>query len=51
MNSNWTLRFPRSSREAYGHQIGFDDGHKRSDLIVLLLMVFALGFIVGLTVG
>ena len=48
-DSNWTLRMPRTSREAYGHQIGFDRPHP--DKWVLGVMVVALAFIAGLLVG
>lgn len=44
-DSNWTLRFPRSAREAYGHQIKFDQHeHNRS---AWLLIVFTLGLLLG----
>lgn len=45
-DSNWTLRFPRSSKEAYGHQIRFDEEH--TSFAPWLVVVFFLGLTLGL---
>jgi hypothetical protein len=47
-DSNWTLRFNRSAREAYGHDIVLDDDH---DSIVAWVFVFVWGFIIGFVSG
>lgn len=49
-NSNYTLRFSRTSREAFGHQVDFHDGLDW-DRIVGIVGVIALAFVVGLIVG
>lgn len=49
-DSNWTLRFPRTAREAYGHDIKFDDehfGYKWAGVFV----AFVWGIVVGLWFG
>lgn len=48
-DSNWTLRTPRTSREAYGHWVGFEkhDPDKCVAAIGILALVFVLGFLAG----
>ena len=50
MDSNYTLRFNRSAREAYGHDVQFSDADKW-DRRVLLVAIFCGSFVVGLMVG
>lgn len=46
--SNWSLRFPRSSREAFGYQINFRaDPDRAVGYVVGVLCVFVLGMLVG----
>ena len=45
-NSNQTLRFPRSAREAYGHDIDFGD-HHRGDRWVGYVAIFIAGLMIG----
>lgn len=45
-DSNYTLRFNRSAREAYGHDIQFSERH-RGDIFVLCIAFFIFGFIAG----
>jgi hypothetical protein len=46
--SNWSLRFPRTSREAFGHQIEFrEDPDKLVGHVVAACVIFVLGLIVG----
>lgn len=48
MNSNWTLRFPRTSREAFGHEIKFaDDPDRLVGHVCIVLASFMLGMMVG----
>ena len=49
-NSNWTLRFSRSAKDAYGHYIEFEDRSK-ADRVVFMVCLFALGFVLGIVVG
>lgn len=46
MDSNHTLKFPRTAREAYGHDIDFDDYH-RGDTWVGYGFFFIVGFLLG----
>jgi hypothetical protein len=48
-NSNWTLKFSRTGREAYGYDVVFD--HKDPDRHAWVVVVFGLGLIVGMTLG
>jgi hypothetical protein len=49
MNSNFTLRFPRTSREAYGYQINF---HKADpDRYVFIACLIGAAFLIGMMVG
>lgn len=47
--SNWTGRFPRTSREAFGHQVEFHhhDPDKLVGYVVGALCVFVLGMLIG----
>lgn len=47
-NSNYTLRFSRTAREAFGHDVTFDDDrHARFGLLAIVALAFALGVMVG----
>lgn len=48
-DSNWTLRWNRSSRDAYGHWIEFEDASKK-DRYVFYIALVALGMIIGSTI-
>lgn len=43
MNSNWTGKFPRTSREAFGHTVHIEEQHM-GDRLVGLVAAFAAGF-------
>ena len=45
-NSNFTLRFSRSAREAYGHDSDFD--RKNPDSFAWLAFVFGIGLLLGI---
>jgi hypothetical protein len=47
--SNWTGRFARTSREAFGHQVEFDrhDPDRLVGVVVGVCIVFVLGMLVG----
>ena len=47
MNSNWTGRFDRTSREAFGHSIQFDEQHT-GDRWVGIVAAFVTGFLLAL---
>ena len=49
MNSNWTLKFPRTYREATGSECQFDgcSPDKWVGIIGVLALVFVLGFLAG----
>jgi len=46
-NSNQTLRFSRTSREAYGYFVRFEPDHHRAEPWLWALALFVLGFIAG----
>jgi len=46
-NSNQTLKFSRTSREAYGHFVRFEPEHHWSEPYLWAVGVFAIGLIVG----
>jgi hypothetical protein len=48
-NSNWSLRFPRSSREAFGHQAQFQE--RDPDRIVGWAAALMAAFVFGLILG
>ncbi len=47
--SNWTLKFPRSAREAFGHDCRFEgrDPDRLVGHIIAALAIFAAGLMVG----
>jgi len=47
-DQNWTLRFARTGREAFGHDVVFPS---RGDRAVWIFAVFGWGFLLGLIVG
>lgn len=51
INSNQTLRFNRTSRDAFGHQIHFDDswvGKSHAlETAIIAVCIFAAGFVLG----
>jgi hypothetical protein len=51
MHSNYTLRFPRTSREAFGHDCRFEDHRPDPERIVgaslIVLFIFLAGVLVG----
>jgi len=50
MNSNWTLRFPRTGREAFGHEVRFERRRSPEWLVgacVAMLYAFVAGLVVG----
>ena len=46
-DSNWSLRFSRSAREAYGHDVQFESD---PDKPVWTVAICALGFVLGFIV-
>jgi len=48
MNSNWTLRFPRTSREAFGYTLEF---RRDPDRIVFFVVMVCAAFVAGLLLG
>ena len=50
MNSNYTLRFPRSGREAFGHDCRFDSRPDPDRLVCYTFLVLAI-FLAGVLVG
>lgn len=51
-DSNYTLRFNRTARQAYGHDVDFRESEYTDfDRFVFFVMVFALGFILGVIVS
>lgn len=50
MDSNYSLRFHRTSREAFGHDAKFHDAD-RSDRIVFFVCALCAAFLVGMIVG
>lgn len=48
MNSNWSLRFPRSGREAFGHEVRFDrDPDRMVGTVIALIYAFLAGLVLG----
>jgi len=43
-DSNWTLRFNRTSRDAFGNSVEFDEGHT-GDRAVGVVAAFVAGFL------
>lgn len=50
MNSNYTLRFPRTSREVYGHEVSFHDADRR-DRMVFIACAIGAAFVIGMMIG
>ena len=50
MNSNWTLRFLGQAAKGIRPIKSDLKTNTRAGLVVLLLMVFALGFVIGISV-
>ena len=53
-DSNYTLRWNRTARQAYGHDVDFhgsESEYTDFDRFVFFVMVFALGFILGVLVS
>lgn len=50
MHSNYTLRFPRSGREAFGHDVRFDRRADPDRVVGYCLLALAL-FFAGVVVG
>ena len=47
-DSNWTLRWNRTSKEAFGHDVDFhDSSYNEFDKFVWWITIFAIGFIAG----
>lgn len=49
--SNYTLRFPRTSREAYGYWIRLEPDHHWAEPYILVGSVFVFGMLFGLWIG
>jgi hypothetical protein len=49
-NSNYSLRFSRSAREAYGHEVSFHD-HSKMDRIVSIVCAVCAAFLIGMMIG
>jgi hypothetical protein len=49
-NSNFSLRFSRSAREAYGHNIQFVDGNRKDKIVGIVCAILA-AFVVGMMIG
>jgi hypothetical protein len=47
IDSNHTLRFNRTSREAYGHFVEFDQPHHRLEAWIYIGVTFLLGVLLG----
>jgi hypothetical protein len=50
-NSNHTLRFSRTSREAYGFQARFEPDHHWAEPLIWVGAVFLFGTLFGLWIG
>lgn len=50
MNSNQTLRFQRTSREAFGHWASFSNRNKM-DKMVFVACAIGAAFVIGMIVG
>lgn len=49
-NSNFSLRFSRSAREAYGHDVRFSDGAKMDRMVGIVCAICA-AFVLGMMIG
>jgi hypothetical protein len=50
MNSNYTLKFPRTSREAFGHNAQFHDSESWGRRIFIAALI-GVAFVIGLMFG
>lgn len=50
-NSNYTLRFNRTSREAFGHQAKFGPDHHWAEPWLWAAALFVIGLLAGLVVS
>lgn len=50
MNSNYSLRFPRTGREAFGHECHFQQRHDPDRMVGWACALMA-AFVAGLLVG
>ena len=50
MNSNYSLRFPRSSKEVYGYWATFNKPN-RMDRIVFIVCAICASFVTGMIIG
>jgi hypothetical protein len=52
MNSNYTLKIPRTSREAYGYQVErFEFEGDKGDRLVGIVCAVGIAFILGIALG
>ena len=47
-NSNWTLRFARTSREAFGHTVYFENSVDNWEAIIKAVFLVFIGFMLGM---
>ena len=47
-NSNWTLRFPRTSREAFGYSVQFHNSIDDWEWIIKAGFLVFIGFMLGM---
>jgi len=50
VRSNYTLRFPRTSKEAYGHFVKFEPDHHWAEPWLWVAAIFGLGFLAGVVI-
>ena len=50
-NSNYSLRFSRTAREAFGHSLEFNEPVRRIEAWIFGVAIFATGFLLGYLVG
>ena len=48
-NSNWTLRFARSSREAFGYSVYFENSVDNWEAVIKAAFLMFIGFMLGIT--
>ena len=49
-NSNWTLRFPRTSRDAFGYSVCFENEIDHWEAIIKGVFLVFIGFMIGMAV-
>ena len=47
-NSNWTLRFPRTSRDAFGYSVQFHKSIDDWEWIIKAAFLMFIGFMLGM---